>query len=168
MQGEYCTSGQNTGGIRNLVLIYNGYYDRQQGDWSAQELLPYLLYQKRNAGFGEPFFDGFLFLGLLSCTGNQLFEAVDPAKAATWEDFEWYLNKTLRPQGDLCALHEAVLQARKLSRRPQLQARLVLTIPFPSRQTFGGPESQKAAIDRYMDRMAELYRPFEQLDTLRL
>ena len=100
MQGEYCTSGQNTGGIRNLVLIYNGYYDRQQGDWSAQELLPYLLYQKRNAGFGEPFFDGFLFLGLLSCTGNQLFEAVDPAKAATWEDFEWYLNKTLRPQGD--------------------------------------------------------------------
>ena len=42
MQGEYCTSGQNTGGIRNLVLIYNGYYDRQQGDWSAQELLPYL------------------------------------------------------------------------------------------------------------------------------
>ena len=99
MQGEYCTSGQNTGGIRNLVLIYNGYYDRQQGDWSAQELLPYLLYQKRNAGFGEPFFDGFLFLGLLSCTGNQLFEAVDPAKAATWEDFEWYLNKTLRPQG---------------------------------------------------------------------
>lgn len=107
-------------------------------------------------------------MGLLSCTGNQLFEAVDPAKAATWEDFEWYLNKTLRPQGDLCALHEAVLQARKLSRRPQLQARLVLTIPFPSRQTFGGPESQKAAIDRYMDRMAELYRPFEQLDTLRL
>lgn len=67
----------------------------------------------------------------------------------------------------MCA-HEAVLQARKLSRRPQLQARLVLTIPFPSRQTFGGPESQKAAIDRYMDRMAELYRPFEQLDTLRL
>ena len=61
-----------------------------------------------------------------------------------------------------------MLQARILSRRPQLQARLVLTIPFPSRQTFGGPESQKAAIDRYMDRMAELYRPFEQLDTLRL
>ena len=70
----------------------------------------------------------FSFWGFLSCTGNQLFEAVDPAKAATWEDFEWYLNKTLRPQGDLCALHEAVLQARKLSRRPQLQARLVLTI----------------------------------------
>ncbi len=168
MQGEYCTPGQNTGGIRNLVLIYNGHYDQQRGDWSAQELLPYLLYQKRNGSFGEPFFDGFLFLGLLSHTGNQMFEPVDPDKAATWDDFEWYLHKTLRPQGDLYALHEAVLQARNLSGQPQLQARLVLTIPFPARQTFGGPDGQKAAISRYIDRMEELYRPFAQLDTLQL
>ena len=46
----------------------------------------------------------FSFLGLLSCTGNQLFEAVDPAKAATWEDFEWYLNKNAAAAGGpVCA-----------------------------------------------------------------
>lgn len=168
MKGNYCTPGKNTGDIQNLVLIYNGYYEQNKGDWKAEELLPYLLYQKRDGSFGEPFFDGFLFLGLLSYTGNQLFEAVDPKKAANWNDFDWYLNKTFHPQGDLNALHKAVLSARQICGKSDLKARVVLTIPFPSKETFGGQETQKAAICRYVDRMMEWYRPFEQQNTLEL
>lgn len=168
MKESYCVPARSTGEIRNLVLIYNGYYENNKGDWSAQELLPYLLYQKKDGSFGEQFFDGFLFLGLLSYTGNQFFEAVDPQKAATWQDLDWYLDKTMNPQGDLNALHEAVLRARKISGNSQLKAKVVLTIPFPSKETFGGAETQKQAICQYVDRMLEMYGPFEKLDTLEL
>ena len=71
MKQTYQAPSEETAGIRNLVLIYNGYYEQNRGNWMPEEFLPYLLYQRRDGSFSERFFDGFLFLGLLGPQGGQ-------------------------------------------------------------------------------------------------
>ena len=60
MKQTYQAPSEETAGIRNLVLIYNGYYEQNRGNWMPEEFLPYLLYQRRDGSFSERFFDGFL------------------------------------------------------------------------------------------------------------
>ena len=42
MKQTYQAPGEETAGIRNLVLIYNGYYEQNRGNWTLEEFLPYL------------------------------------------------------------------------------------------------------------------------------
>ena len=168
MKQTYQAPGEETAGIRNLVLIYNGYYEQNRGNWTLEEFLPYLLYQRRDGSFSERFFDGFLFLGLLGPQGGQFFEATDPLKASTWDDWNWYLEKTFSPGGDLAALRAAVLDARRMSGDNALRAKLVLMVPFPSRESFPGTEAQKEALRLYMEQMKERYQPFAASDALEL
>ena len=44
MKQTYQAPSEETAGIRNLVLIYNGYYEQNRGNWMPEEFLPYLLY----------------------------------------------------------------------------------------------------------------------------
>ena len=53
MKQTYQAPGEETAGIRNLVLIYNGYYEQNRGNWTLEEFLPYLLYQRRDGSFSE-------------------------------------------------------------------------------------------------------------------
>ena len=48
MKQTYQAPSEETAGIRNLVLIYNGYYEQNRGNWMPEEFLPYLLYQRRD------------------------------------------------------------------------------------------------------------------------
>ena len=109
-----------------------------------------------------------MFLGLLGPQGGQFFEATDPLKASTWDDWNWYLEKTFSPGGDLAALRDAVLDARRMSGDNALRAKLVLMVPFPSRESFPGTEAQKEALRLYMEQMKERYQPFAASDALEL
>ena len=55
MKQTYQAPSEETAGIRNLVLIYNGYYEQNRGNWMPEEFLPYLLYQRRDGRFFERF-----------------------------------------------------------------------------------------------------------------
>ena len=107
-------------------------------------------------------------MGLLGPQGGQFFEATDPLNASTWDDWNWYLEKTFSPGGDLAALRDAVLDARRMSGDNALRAKLVLMVPFPSRESFPGTEAQKEALRLYMEQMKERYQPFAASDALEL
>lgn len=78
------------------------------------------------------------------------------------------MEKTFSPGGDLAALRAAVLDARRMSGDNALRAKLVLMVPFPSRESFPGTEAQKEAIRLYMEQMKERYQPFAASDALEL
>ncbi|MCU6340170.1 DUF4855 domain-containing protein, partial [Enterobacter quasiroggenkampii] len=98
---SYLKPGNDTAGIRNLWLMYNGMYDNNRGNWTKEKLMPYVSYVDNN---GEPtdwMYDGTLVLGLRTPDFQR-----DFGYSANLEDWKWYLDKTFKPGGDLSALND--------------------------------------------------------------
>ncbi|GIP34672.1 DUF4855 domain-containing protein [Paenibacillus sp. J2TS4] len=126
---EYLRPGDRTGGISDLLLLYNGHYHNGLGDWTKENLIPYIAYVNND---GEPqgwFFDGILYLGLSSPEGRAYEMSL---KASNWDDWKWYLDKTFADGGDLDELNEAVAYVEdRLGKRKEPYP-VVLMIPYPA------------------------------------
>lgn len=122
--------GDATGGIRNLGLLYNGYYPDGNGDWTKERIIPNISYVNKQ---GEPtdwLFDGVLYLGLTSDNGRG-FGATDASGKARKAEWDWYLNKTFGAGGDMSALNDATVEVGAKLGQPDHKTKVVLMIPEP-------------------------------------
>jgi hypothetical protein len=121
---HYLKPGKDTAGISDLALIYNGHYENGRGDWTADELRPYLSRVDRAGKPVSRLFDGVLLLGLLTPTGVDL-----GSGNARKSDWEWYGNKTFAAGGDLEQLDRAAGEVNDELLGPDRKTKVVLTIP---------------------------------------
>lgn len=126
---KYMQAGEATGGINHLVLLYNGHYDSGVGNWTKDDMLPYVSWVDENGRPQDWLFDGVLLLGLLT-PGYRSFET----GTATLEDWKWYLNKTFGPEGELDQLNEAVKEAKEALNDPNYKEKVVIMIPNPGNE----------------------------------
>ncbi|MFD0589215.1 DUF4855 domain-containing protein [Paenibacillus sp. GCM10027627] len=123
-------TGDATGGIQNLGLLYNGHYADGTGTWTKERVIPNISYVNKQ---GEPvdwLFDGVLYLGLTSENGRGFGATEAPGKARKAE-WEWYLNKTFNVGGDMSALNEATVETGAKLGQPNHKTKVVLMIPEP-------------------------------------
>lgn len=129
-QPQYLKPLAATGGIEHLVILPNGHYDRGRGDWTKEEIMPYISYIDSNGKPADWMFDGILFSPNYSPWGRRLGEGSPSSKL---EDWQWYLEKTFASGGDVEQLNEAMQEAGEKLGNPGQQMKVVLTLPFPSR-----------------------------------
>lgn len=169
---EYLKPGEQTAGIRDLILFYNGHYESNAGVWKKEEFVPYISYVDRNGVPQEWLFNGALFLAKWSQNFNGYEESHD--RPSNKEDWQWILEKTF--ESDLPALNEAVGETARLLGDEGYQFKVVLMIPYPApnQKEFGSldgervllfdhsvvsPEeaqrNKKAAVQWYVDQLME-------------
>lgn len=122
---EYLRPGADTAGIRNLSLVYNGYYS-DVPEWTKENLIPEIGYVNKNGELTDWFFDGVLMLGLKSPEGR------DFGLDSLLPDWKWYLDKTFKPQGDMSQLNEAVKEVGQKLNQPDYKMKVVAMIPVPA------------------------------------
>lgn len=122
----YLQPGEATAGIRNLSLVYNGYYADGAGNWTKEQLLPEISYVNERGEVQDWLFDGVLLLGLRTPDGRDF-----GMGEATLRDWIWYLDKTFAEEGDLFQLNEAVKEAGHQLREAEAAMKVVLMIPDP-------------------------------------
>ncbi|MFD0958400.1 DUF4855 domain-containing protein [Paenibacillus chungangensis] len=118
-----------TDDISDMVLLYNGHYGAGLGDWTKEEIIPYLSYVDEHGKPQDWMFDGVLYLGLSSPAGRA-FEM--SFHGSTFEDWQWYLNKTFAENGDMDQLNEAVQEVSQQLGKEQVPFKVVLMIPYPA------------------------------------
>lgn len=123
----YLAPGTQTGGIHDLVLLYNGYYTQNKGDWTKDEIMPYISYIN---GQGQPtdwMYDGVLYLGLWTPWGSNF------GISSNKSDWLWYLDKTFAATtGDMAQLNAAAADAGSALGQPNHKVKVVLMIPYPA------------------------------------
>lgn len=123
------------GGIRNMVLIYNGYYpsDSALGKNTVDELTPYVGYETRSGKIKDFMFDGFLFLPFVAAgapSGGMYY--CSTAHPTVMSDWVYYLNNTFGKSYNLGALNTATGNVKKILKDPSYQAKVEIAIPYPS------------------------------------
>ena len=179
-EGAFLLSGPQTGGIRDMVLMYNGPYkdyggNPGYGNWSKADCKPYAAYVDENGRARDVMFDSALFLAQSSPeTGHLFIESSDygatPSNLADWQN---YISKTIDRGGDMDALDAAVAETAAELGRAGLKMKVTVMVPFPDAlcTDFGvldgaaldlssEADAQKA-LDWYL---AEVLRRFEAAD----
>ncbi|WP_158289476.1 DUF4855 domain-containing protein [Paenibacillus flagellatus] len=128
-QPGYLQPGEATAGIRSLALLYNGWNASGFGNWTKPSIMPYLGYENASGETVDLLFDGVLFLGLNAPSTRSFAESGTPSNK---EDWQWYLDKTFAPDGDLSQLNEAAVEVGTRLGNPSHKAKAVLMIPYPS------------------------------------
>lgn len=128
---DYLKSGENTAGIKNLLLGYNGFYANNVGNWTKEDFIPYVSYVDKEGKPIDTFFDGILLLGLRN-PGGRTFAATNNIEQASYkDDWQWYLDKTFAADGDLNSLNEAMKEVSEKLGKTGLKEKVVISIPFP-------------------------------------
>lgn len=188
IEKAYAKPGLQTGDIHDLVLAYNQYYEDGDGNWTPEQVKPYITYVDRDLKSVDTLFDGVLYLALHSnqteggvdAEGNPVklphrFDATHggtdkvPADMADWQ---WYLDKTFAQKGDVWALNEAAKQAAIDLKMPDYKANLVVMVPFPDPyqknfgdidgdgviENFENLDDRQKAIDWYINEVLERFK----------
>lgn len=116
-------SGEATGGIRNLILLYNGHYSHGKGDWPKERIIPNISYVDEQGNPVDWLFDGVLYLGISTPDGKGM------DGPANMNDWTWYLDKTFAEHGDLQQLNEATKEVGLKLNQPERKTKVVLMIP---------------------------------------
>lgn len=179
-EGAFLLSGPQTGGIRDMVLMYNGPYkdyggNPGYGNWSKADCKPYAAYVDESGRAQDVMFDSALFLAQSSPeTGHLFIESSDygatPSNLADWQN---YISKTIDRGGDMDALDAAVAETAAELGRPGLKMKVTVMVPFPDAlcTDFGmldgaalnlsGETDAQKALNWYL---AEALRRFEAAD----
>lgn len=126
---DYMEPGKATGGIRDLVMLQNGYAANGAGNWTKDKIMPYISYVNDQGVPQDWLFDGVLFLGQRSPDGRDF-----SAGTSTLSDWNWYLSKTFAAQGDLRQLNDAAAEAGTKLGDPSYKMKVVLMMPYPGDQ----------------------------------
>ncbi|WP_339208603.1 DUF4855 domain-containing protein [Paenibacillus sp. FSL K6-3182] len=135
--GAFLRSGEQTAGINNLMLFYNGHYKNDAGVWRKEQFIPYISYIDAEGKPLEWLFDGALFLAKWSHSSNGFEESEEHPNDE--KDWKWYLEKTFAESGELSALNEAMEEVAVKLADPEHKMKVVLMIPYPApnQQNFG-------------------------------
>lgn len=122
-------------GIRNMVLIYNGYYpsDSTTGLNSVNELLPYVGYESTDGTIKDFMFDSFLFLPFVAAggpSGGKYY--CSTAHPTVKSDWVYYLDNTFSNTYNLAALNRATASVKKILDSPDYRAKVEIAIPYPT------------------------------------
>lgn len=126
----YLEPGKDTNGIRDLVLLYNGWYPNGEGIWTKDKIIPYISYVDQQGEPADWFYDGVLYLGLLTPGGERNF-----GSTALFEDWQWYLDTTFGADGDMKHLNDATAEVGQKLGDPKHRTKVVLMIPNPDTAT---------------------------------
>ncbi|WP_409345328.1 DUF4855 domain-containing protein [Paenibacillus sp. MBLB4367] len=121
----YLQPGESTAGIRDLVLLYNGFYESGAGNWKKEDIIPYISYTDKNGSPKDWFYDGVLYLGLRTSDNAR-----DFGINSLFSDWQWYLDKTFAESGDMRQLNEAVKEAGAKLGDNRHKVKVVLMIPL--------------------------------------
>lgn len=124
----YLAPGEATAGIQDLVLLYNGWYANGFGNWTKDNIVPYISYVDEGGQPKDWFFDGVLYLGLSAPSKRTFHESATPSNKTDWE---WYLDKTFASQGDMQQLNEAAKETAQKLGQPDHKVKVSLMIPYP-------------------------------------
>ncbi|MFW5437550.1 DUF4855 domain-containing protein [Paenibacillus apiarius] len=122
---EYLKPGRDTADIRDLLLLYNGKYENDRGDWNKDNIIPYVSYVDEQGNPTDWMYDGVLYLGLKTDDNQR-----DFGSTAVLNDWKWYLDKTFKADGDMANLNEAVKEAGVKLNDSNHIVKVVLMIPY--------------------------------------
>lgn len=125
----YLQAGKDTSGIKDLVLLYNGWYEQDRGNWKKEDIIPYISYVDEEGTPQDWLFDGVLYLGLRTPEQRDFHNPVIPTVMSDWQ---WYLDKTFAKNGDMSALNEAAQEVGEKLNQPGHKVKVVLMIPYAS------------------------------------
>ena len=132
----YCPPGSpKVGGIKNMVLIYNGYYPSNPavGKNTVDELIPYVGYETTSNTIKDFMFDGFLFLPYVAVGapsgGKYYCDKVHPTVKPDWL---YYLDNTFEASYNLSALNNATGKVKKILDKPSYTVKVEIAIPYPT------------------------------------
>ncbi|MDR0270185.1 DUF4855 domain-containing protein [Paenibacillus sp.] len=131
---QFMAPGEATAGIRNLGLLYNGNYAGGLGDWSKERIIPNISYVDKEGNPKDWLFDGVLYLGLNTPQGHDF-----GLGQTNLDEWNWYLDKTFKPDGDMQHLNEATKEVADKLSQPGHKEKVVLMVPNPgeSMRNFG-------------------------------
>ncbi len=122
-------------GIRNMVLIYNGYYpsDSAVGQSTVAELTPYVGYQSTTGTIKDYMFDSFLFLPFVAAGGpSGGMYYCSTAHPTVKSDWVYYLDNTFGSTYNLGALNTATANVKNVLNDPGYKAKVEIAIPYPT------------------------------------
>ncbi len=133
---DYLKAGEQTGYIQDMLLCYNGWYridaesQQSRGDWKDYHFRPYLTYIDKEGNAVDTMFDAVMFLGLSDKVGasysGDAGHKYYPQSVDAWE---WYLNKTLGPDGDVYELNKAAKIASEELGDPNYKVKFIVMHP---------------------------------------
>ena len=137
IDGQYLQTGENTGGVQDLLLCYTGWYGIDSatntpiGDLTLTKLRPLLTYIDRNNKAVDTMFDSVLLLALKSQYGRSYHDGSNPGGIANATDWFWFMDKTFGEGGDVDTLNEAARIASEELNDPNYKVKMVLMYPNP-------------------------------------
>ncbi len=152
-------SEENTGGIQDLMLIYNQYGGPS---WTPEYYKPYVTYVDYTGASVDTLYDSFLLLALKSPNGRVMDNDND---VVTIDDWNWYLERTfVGENSDVNNLNKALINASD-DLGYKVEGNYVVMIPYPTAEAvnFGevdgrsldlsDTEDAKYLIDWYIDKV---------------
>jgi len=131
----YCAPASPTvAGIKNMVLIYNGYYAFNQslGQNTVEELTPYVGYENTSGSITDFMFDGFLFLPYVAGAPSGGMYYCDPSHPTVMSDWSYYLDNTFDSLYNLGALNTATGNVKKILNKSSYKVKVEIAIPYPT------------------------------------
>ncbi|MFD0712238.1 DUF4855 domain-containing protein [Paenibacillus sp. GCM10027626] len=129
----YHAAGESSGGVHNMVLLYNGYSKHDdKGDrvpWSREQLLPFVAYTDSAGRIKDWMFDSVLLLELWAPNGNSFIDHGTPADVNDWR---WYLEHTFCRGSMLDMINDHVSHSAEQLQNEDYRMKAVLMIPYPS------------------------------------
>ena len=120
------------GGIRNMVLIPNGYYSANPAieNNTVSQLIPYVGYQSPSGAITDFMFDAVLFTpyGAAPSGGNYGDNNSTPTNMSDWV---YFLDNTFSPTYNLAALDSATAVVKKDLNDPSYKEKVEIAIPYP-------------------------------------
>ncbi|MBE9916387.1 DUF4855 domain-containing protein [Paenibacillus donghaensis] len=141
---QFLAPGEATAGIRNLGLLYNGVYANGLGDWSKERIIPNISYVDKDGNPKDWLFDGVLYLGLNSPQGHDY-----GLGETNLDEWNWYLDKTFKADGDMQHLNEATKEVAEKLGQPDQKEKVVLMVPNPgeSIRNFGNIDGENLSFN---------------------
>lgn len=161
-QGYFPPGPIEEGWPSDMVLIYSGFIPMGQGlsrlngteqdgvvrsddgDWLAQDFLPYVAHLDASGEPHDTFFDTFLFVTGSSHRSRQFGGEFDQDTSALWYDWQWYIDRIFAEGKQLAALDRAVAGVGSELGIPDYKVNVYIKIPYPSYKVndFGFPDGQ--------------------------
>ncbi|MBE3584375.1 MAG: DUF4855 domain-containing protein [Limnochordaceae bacterium] len=117
------------GGAGHMVLLPYGYPpDPNNGEWTANDYLPYVAYLSEEGQPQDWMFDTVLLSPQSATPSQHVLSSNDPKKMADKKDWEWYIDETFRAGYQLDALDQAVAQAKQVLNQPDYKVKVILSL----------------------------------------
>ncbi len=131
---DYQKAGESTRGVQDMLLCYNGYQynaaqDRDLQAWTEDMYYPHLVYVNEDGEAVDYMFDSVLFLAIIAKSKRRFTYGADKGYEATFEDYEWYMNKLFKEGGDMDELNKTAKRISEEFNDPDYKVKVTVMHP---------------------------------------